>query len=185
MTIARENSTLLRNGTSIVHADEMIATDDEMIVPEGWGFVTMMDRRDFVRLTGTGLLVMLVVKPALGMPQARWNPAEMQRAVPDFNAFVHIGADGRVTVLIGKVEMGQGVMTSLPQLVAEELNVPLAGVDVVMGDTELCPFDMGTFGSLSVRTLGPVLRATARWASSSASPISMSISTPSRWPRSS
>ncbi len=141
--------------------DARSAPGDEMIVPEGWGFVTTMDRRDFVRLTGTGLLVMLVVKPALGMPQARWNPARMQRPVPDFNAFVHIGADGRVTVLVGKIEMGQGVMTSLPQLAAEELNVPLSSVDVVLGDTELCPFDMGTFGSLSVRTLGPVLRGAA------------------------
>src|ERR1017187_4870793 len=52
-------------------------------------------------------------------------------------------------------------MTSLPQLAAEELHVSLASVDVVLGDTELCPFDMGTFGSLSVRTLGPVLGAAA------------------------
>ena len=42
-------------------------------------------------------------------------------------------------------------MTSLPQLLAEELDVPLASVDIVMGDTDLCPWDMGTFGSLSIR----------------------------------
>jgi pyruvate,water dikinase len=52
-------------------------------------------------------------------------------------------------------------MTSLPQLAAEELHVSLASVDVVLGDTDLCPFDMGTFGSMSVRNLGPVLRAAA------------------------
>ncbi|MHB1312048.1 MAG: xanthine dehydrogenase family protein molybdopterin-binding subunit, partial [Gemmatimonadaceae bacterium] len=45
--------------------------------------------------------------------------------------------------------------------VADELNVPLDMVDIVLGDTDLCPFDMGTFGSLSVRVLGPVLRAAA------------------------
>ena len=52
-------------------------------------------------------------------------------------------------------------MTSLPQLAAEELDVPLASVDIVMGDTDLCPWDMGTFGSLSIRQFGPVLRAAA------------------------
>ena len=66
-----------------------------------------------------------------------------------------------MTCLVGKVEMGQGAMTSLPQLVAEELDVPLASVDIVMGDTDLCPWDMGTFGSLSIRQFGPVLRAAA------------------------
>lgn len=134
---------------------------DEMIVPEGWGFVTTMDRREFVTLTGVGLLVIFGVKPTADMVQAKWNPAGMQEAASDFNAFLHIGADGRVTVLVGKIEMGQGTMTSLPQLAAEELNVPLTSVDVVLGDTDLCPFDRGTFGSLSVRTLGPVLRAAA------------------------
>ena len=134
---------------------------EEMIVPEGWGFVDTIDRRDFLKLTSTGLLVVFALTPPKGAIRPVWNPAGIQRPSPDFNAFVHIGADGRVTVLVGKIEMGQGVMTSLPQLAAEELSVPLASVDVVLGDTDLCPFDMGTFGSLSVRTLGPVLRAAA------------------------
>src|SRR6185312_5552787 len=134
---------------------------EDMIVPEGWGFVDTVDRRDFLKLTGSGLLVIFALTPPDGMPRPVWNPAGIQRPNPDFNAFVHIGADGRVTMMVGKIEMGQGVMTSLPQLAAEELGVSLASVDVVMGDTGLCPFDIGTFGSLSVRTLGPVLRAAA------------------------
>jgi isoquinoline 1-oxidoreductase len=135
--------------------------NEEMIVPEGWGFVDTVDRRDFLKLTSSGLLVIFALTPPKGALRPVWNPAGIQRPSPDFNAFVHIGATGRVTVLVGKVEMGQGVMTSLPQLAAEELHVSLASVDVVLGDTDLCPFDMGTFGSLSVRTLGPVLRAAA------------------------
>jgi len=135
--------------------------NEEMIVPEGWGFVDTVDRRDFLKLTSSGLLVIFALTPPEGMLRPVWNPAGIQRPSPDFNAFVHIGANGRVTVLVGKVELGQGVMTSLPQLAAEELHVSLASVDVVLGDTDLCPFDMGTFGSLSVRTLGPVLRAAA------------------------
>ncbi|MFI5245807.1 MAG: molybdopterin cofactor-binding domain-containing protein, partial [Gemmatimonadales bacterium] len=125
------------------------------------GVVDTVARRDFLKLTSSGLLVMFALTPPEGMLRPVWNPAGIQRPSPDFNAFVHIGADGRVTMLVGKVEMGQGAMTSLPQLAAEELHVSLASVDVVMGDTDLCPFDMGTFGSLSVRTLGPVLRAAA------------------------
>ena len=149
--------TSLAQAAAAAHAESA----REQIVPEGWRMIDSFDRRDFLRLGAAGLLVTFAVRPAKGMPRPVWNPAGLQRPNPDFNAFVHIGADGRVTFLVGKVEMGQGVMTSLPQLVAEELNVPITAVDVVMGDTDLCPFDMGTYGSLSIRTLGPVLRAAA------------------------
>ena len=149
------------DSASIPVAPASAAAETTMIVPEGWGFVETVDRRDFLKLTSSGLLVIFAVTPPKGMPRPVWNPAGVQRPPADFNAFLHIGADGRVTVLLGKIEMGQGAMTSLPQLAAEELNVPLASVDVVMGDTDLCPFDTGTFGSMSVRNLGPVLRAAA------------------------
>ncbi len=52
-------------------------------------------------------------------------------------------------------------MTSLGQLLTEELNVASSSVTVIMGDTDLCPWDMGTFGLLSVRQFGPVLRQAA------------------------
>jgi isoquinoline 1-oxidoreductase len=55
--------------------------------------------------------------------------------------------------------MGQGVLTSQAQMLAEELGVPLSSVDMVLGDTERCPWDMGTFGSLTTRVFGPALRA--------------------------
>ena len=82
-----------------------------------------------------------------------------QAGPTDFNAYLRIGADGRVTCLVGKVELGQGSMTALAQLLAEELDVPFDSVDMVMGDTDLCPYDMGTFGSMCIRMLGPVVRA--------------------------
>ena len=50
-------------------------------------------------------------------------------------------------------------MTALAQLLAEELDVPYDSVDMVMGDTDRCPYDMGTFGSMCIRMLGPVVRA--------------------------
>jgi isoquinoline 1-oxidoreductase len=50
-------------------------------------------------------------------------------------------------------------MTALAQLLAEELDVPFDSVDMVMGDTDQCPYDMGTFGSMCIRMLGPIVRA--------------------------
>ncbi len=79
----------------------------------------------------------------------------------DFNAFLRIGANNRIALYTGKIEMGQGVMTSIPQLLAEELYVNIEAVDIIMGDTDLCPWDAGTFGSLSIRHFGVFLREAA------------------------
>jgi isoquinoline 1-oxidoreductase len=73
--------------------------------------------------------------------------------------------DGRVTVFAGKVEYGQNIRTGLAVEVADELRVPLANVEVVLGDTAQVPWDMGTFGSQSTARVGFHLRlaaATAR-----------------------
>jgi nicotinate dehydrogenase subunit B len=133
----------------------------DMIVPDGWGFAYSMDRRDFVKMTGTGLLVMIALRPLAAAAQESARMPGNEGYPSDLNAYLHIGADGRVTTFVGKIEMGQGAMTSLPQLVAEELDVPLASVDIVMGDTDVCPWDIGTFGSRSTRQFGPILRAAA------------------------
>jgi len=85
---------------------------------------------------------------------------DAERLYPeDFNAYLVVGENGRVTVFSGKIEMGQGVMTSQAQMVAEELGVELATIDMVLGDTDRCPWDRGTFGSLTTRMFGPALRA--------------------------
>jgi len=117
-----------------------------------------LSRRDFFALTGSGLFVFFRVEPA----EAFQEPAKLptrQGPSSDFNAYLRIREDGRVTAMAGKVELGQGVTTSLAQMLAEELDVALDSVDMLLGDTDLCPWDMGTFGSLSTRTLGPVIRA--------------------------
>jgi nicotinate dehydrogenase subunit B len=118
-----------------------------------------INRRDFFRLLGGGILILF--QP--------WNiidinalPAEQQRSLPkDYNAFLHIAEDGTVTCYTGKIEMGQGIITSLAMEMADELNVPLEKVKVVLGDTELCPYDGGTWGSMSTRGFGPNMRAAA------------------------
>jgi len=89
------------------------------------------------------------------------DPSSWAQQPTDINAFLRIGADGRVTCFSGKIEMGQGIVTSLAQMLGDELGVPLTSVDMVMGDTSLCPSDMGTFGSLSTKTFGVALRRAA------------------------
>ncbi|MCK9495009.1 MAG: molybdopterin-dependent oxidoreductase [Dehalococcoidia bacterium] len=76
-----------------------------------------------------------------------------------------VGDDGRVTLFAGKVEYGQNIRTGLAVEVADELRVGLDDVDVVLGDTDRVPWDMGTFGSQSTARVGWQLRkaaATAR-----------------------
>jgi nicotinate dehydrogenase subunit B len=115
-----------------------------------------IDRRRFFQLTGGGIAVFVSLGPSALLSQ------ESRAGYPeDFNAYLLIGKDGRVTVFSGKIEMGQGVMTSQAQMVAEELGVALASIDMVLGDTDRCPFDRGTFGSLTTRMFGPALRAAA------------------------
>jgi isoquinoline 1-oxidoreductase len=77
------------------------------------------------------------------------------------DAWVHVGADGTVTAFTGKVEAGQGTRTALALVVAEELAVPAESVRVVMGDTSVSPFDIGTFASRSMPYAAPPLRAAA------------------------
>ncbi|MBE3071579.1 MAG: xanthine dehydrogenase family protein molybdopterin-binding subunit, partial [Acidobacteria bacterium] len=118
-----------------------------------------MRRRDFLKIVGSsGLVVFFRVDPSLAWQEPARLPAR-QNYPTDFNAYLKIGADGRVTCFVGKVELGQGAMTALPQLLAEELDVSFDAIDMVMGDTDLCPWDMGTFGSLCIWQFGPVLRA--------------------------
>jgi isoquinoline 1-oxidoreductase len=120
-------------------------------------------RREFLKQLGTGLVIWIVARDATFAAESEAaRPMRARPTVPtDFNAFLRIGEDGRVTCFTGKIEMGQGPVTSLPQMLAEDLDVPVESVDIVMGDTELCPFDQGTWGSLTTRSFGPLWRAAA------------------------
>ena len=70
-----------------------------------------------------------------------------QSATQSLGAWLHIGEDGRISVYTGKAEVGQNIRTSLTQVVAEELHAPVASIHMVMADTQLTPYDQGTFGS--------------------------------------
>lgn len=118
-----------------------------------------MKRRDFFKLLGGGIFIFF--QP--------WDPFELfdlqtqqRRSLPtEFNAFLQIAEDGTVSCYTGKIEMGQGAITSLAQIMADEIEVPFEKVKMVMGDTDLCPWDGGTNGSNTIRTFSPRMRVAA------------------------
>ncbi|HVQ55035.1 MAG TPA: molybdopterin cofactor-binding domain-containing protein [Thermoanaerobaculia bacterium] len=121
-----------------------------------------LDRRRFLRLFGGGIAVGLAAPGAsLLRAQESGRARESHELPKDLAAWLHIDKDGRVTVFTGKVEMGQNIRTSLSQQVAEELRVSVDAIRMIMGDTDLCPWDAGTFGSRTTPTMGPQLRAVA------------------------
>lgn len=126
---------------------------DSRNIPSG------MTRRSFLRRFGAGVVIAVTIGDFVFPDELLATPlAEMP---DDFNAYLLVGEDGRVTCFTGKIEMGQGINTSLAQMMAEELDVTLDKVDMIMGDTDLCPYDRGTWGSLTTRVFGPALRNAA------------------------
>jgi isoquinoline 1-oxidoreductase len=95
---------------------------------------TGLSRREFLQALGGGIFIFFCVgdSSTLGAVNRRdWGYPE------DFNAYLRIGEDGRVSCFTGKIEQGQGIVTSLAQMLADEIDVGLESVDVVLGDTVL------------------------------------------------
>lgn len=129
---------------------------------EGPAYSFGFDRRDFFRVLGGGLAIALVFKDATGLQESGGGRGRGGRQAPsDIRSWLHIGADGGVTILTGKVEVGQNIRTSLTQVVAEELKVSLSAISMVMGDTDLTPYDAGTFGSRTTPVMSLQLRRVA------------------------
>ena len=121
-----------------------------------------LDRRDFFKFFGAGIMVFAAAKDALALQESGGGRQNHSEELPkEITAWLHIGEDGSVTAFTGKVEIGQNIRTSLAQSVADELRVPFETVRMVMGDTRLTPFDMGTFGSRTTPTMAPQLRRVA------------------------
>jgi nicotinate dehydrogenase subunit B len=121
-----------------------------------------LDRREFFKFVGAGVVVFSVLKTAAAAQESGGARGRRDDSLPkEIDAWLHIGESGKVTVYTGKVEMGQNIRTSLTQAVAEELRVPMERIELVMGDTQLTPFDMGTFGSRTTPTMNLQLRKVA------------------------
>jgi CO/xanthine dehydrogenase Mo-binding subunit len=122
------------------------------------------DRRDFIKAFGLGIVFIVPVTRALAQQSGQGESGRggfSERMPKDISAWIHIDEKGDVNVFTGKVEFGQNTRTSLTQAVADELHVPISAVHLVMGDTDLTPFDMGTFGSMSTPVMAPQLRKAA------------------------
>ena len=121
------------------------------------------DRRDFLKTVGGGIVVCLLLNNAPAQePAQRGRGRGFGGGLPqELGAWLHIDEQGAVTVYTGKVEVGQNIRTSLTQVVAEELRLPVESIRLVMADTDLVPFDMGTFGSNSTPGMAPQLQRVA------------------------
>jgi isoquinoline 1-oxidoreductase len=104
--------------------------------------------------------VVCLVEPGQAQ-DARGRRGGGRGAPQDIGAWLHISETGEVTVFTGKVEVGQNIRTSLTQVVAEELPVPITSIRFVMADTQLTPYDAGTFGSRTTPDMSRQLRRVA------------------------
>jgi isoquinoline 1-oxidoreductase subunit beta len=129
---------------------------NEMLEPVGFDFG--LNRRSFVQILGAGLLL-VVSAPALAQER---GGGRGPRGPRNISARLHIGTDGVITVMCGKVEGGQGSRAEFTQAAAEELRVPASQVQMVLSDTGLVPDDGMTVGSGSTpRTVPPIRQGAA------------------------
>ncbi len=126
------------------------------IVPNALAPDAAVSRRDFVALGG--IVLAFTLAPDLVLAQ---QPAHLPGSLDSnrmLDAWIRIAADGSATVCTGKVELGQGIVTALAQIAAEELDLPLDRVRMISGDTEKTPNEGVTSGSQSIEYGGTALR---------------------------
>jgi isoquinoline 1-oxidoreductase len=127
---------------------------NELLEPVGYDFG--LNRRSFVQLLGAGLLLVVSI-PALAQERRRGGGLG-GRGARNIAARLHIGKNGSITVMTGKVEGGQGARAELTQAAAEELRMPTNAVWLIMSDTGLVPDDGITAGSGSTPRTVPAIR---------------------------
>src|SRR5436309_7250431 len=114
-----------------------------------------LNRRDFAKGFG-GIVLAFTLDPAAAQQQKQLPGSLNGNRLLD--AWIRIAADGSATVCTGKVELGQGIVTALAQIAAEELDLPLARLHMISGDTEKTPNEGVTAGSQSIENSGVALR---------------------------
>ena len=118
-----------------------------------------LNRRDFAKGLG-GIVLAFTLAPAAAQQQPGPLPGSLG-SNRMLDAWMRINADGTATVFTGKVELGQGILTALAQIAAEELDLPLARVSMISGDTGRTPNEGQTAGSQSIENSGTALRLAA------------------------
>ena len=126
--------------------DELIEAERyELSEPPPYLF--RVNRREFLESVGAGLCIVAMQSTAIA-----------QQGTGSLEARLHVGEDGRITILTGKIEEGQGAKTEVALAAAEELRVPIERVHVVMADTDLTPNDGTTAGSRTTPSTVPAVR---------------------------
>ena len=126
----------------------------------GW-LDAAVERREVLK--GAGCLVVSLVAPQTRRAlAAETRPLWRPLSPAQLDTYLKVGEDGSVTAFFGKMDMGQGVDLSIAQIVADELDVPLERVNVVMGDTALTVDQGGASGSTALeRGANPLRNAAA------------------------
>src|SRR5947209_4657782 len=130
--------------------------------PGGRDMTISVTRRSFAKGLGSslGIVLAFTLDPKILLAQPKPLPGSLA-GNKMLDAWLRINADGSATVFTGKVELGQGIVTALAQIAAEELDLPLARVTMITADTGRTPNEGVTSGSQSIEYSGTALRLAA------------------------
>ncbi|HEY8286349.1 MAG TPA: molybdopterin cofactor-binding domain-containing protein [Chloroflexota bacterium] len=121
-----------------------------------------MARLTFLKASGALVIAFsLPLKLGAGAVKAAGKSPFTTVDPTQIDAWLAVAPDGSVTIFMGKVELGMGATTGLAQIVAEELDVALSHVNLVIGSTDRTPNQGPTWGSNAIATGGPPLRQVA------------------------
>src|SRR5258705_8495114 len=127
----------------------------------GEGVMTIIaSRRDVLKSSGALVVAFSIAGPAADA-LAQGAASAKPLALTEVDSFLAIDPKGMVTVYSGKVDLGTGVRTALRQIAADELDLPMARVTLVEGDTALTPDQGKTWGSLTIQIGGIQIRHAA------------------------
>ena len=115
-------------------------------------------RRAFLK--STSLTIAFSLSPLASMADHLSRPTVLPGSLNNnrmLDGWLRVNADGTVTIFTGKVELGQGILTALTQIVAEELDVDVERIKVVSGRTDMTPNEGFTAGSRSIEESGAAL----------------------------
>ena len=162
--VQRAARSLKAGGTDSTDSPEVpLSTDDPRFASRPqmpWDLAEPADRDWFDRL-GDGLVVVLTAGETERLETATGGAWSTEGG-----GWLHVNPSRRVTAFCGKVDVGQDNTTALTAIVAGGLGAAADSVELVMGDTDFCPYDIGTFGSRSVEDAGSVMGAIAACARS-------------------
>ena len=125
---------------------------------DSFGYDFGLSRRSFTKLLGGGLMLAVGLNSKGQESGQRSHGGFLGTGARNLAARIHLGTDGSITVMAGKVEGGQGARAELTQAAAEELRVPASQVQMILADTSLVPDDGMTAGSGTTPRTVPAVR---------------------------